>query len=103
MAMGHEELREALRTSVMSVAALTPAQINDIGGLRLRVATIIPGEALTDWSRRVDSRWAPAFTAAINGVDQDSPSLSCGFIPQEMQYGRRLTNTEKPGDDIGGH
>lgn len=84
MAMGHEELREALRTSVMSVAALTPAQINDIGGLRLRVATINPGEALTDWSRRVDSRWAPAFTAAINGVDQDSPSQQA----RELKYVR---------------
>ena len=74
MAMGLEEFRNALRTAVTSVAALTPAQEKNIDGLRLRVARINQGESLADWSRRVDNRWAPAFTAAINGVAETNPS-----------------------------
>jgi predicted Zn-dependent protease len=69
MAMGYEHLREQLRSSVMSIARLTPAQEQSIGGLRLRVADIAPGESIDAWSKRLNSEWSVDFTAAINGID----------------------------------
>lgn len=70
MAMGYEHLREALRTSVMSIAKLTPTQEKTIGGLRLRVAEIAPGESITGWSERIQSEWSDEFAAAMNGIDE---------------------------------
>ena len=73
MAMGQALFKEELRAAVMSIAPLTPEQERNIGGLRLRVAQIDPGESLEDFSNRVNSRWSPAFTAAINGLDVNAP------------------------------
>jgi predicted Zn-dependent protease len=82
LAMGKEAFQQSLRTSVMSIAPLTAAQARDISGLRLRVATINPGESLDDWSRRVNSSWSPAFTAAVNGLE----TAPAG--PRELKYVR---------------
>ncbi|WP_162846094.1 M48 family metalloprotease [Seongchinamella sediminis] len=85
MAMGREPHRQSLQTSVMGIAPLSSAQAATIGGLRLRIASINAGESLTDWSRRVGSSWSPAFTAAVNGLEETAPVTA----QRELKYVRR--------------
>ncbi|TDG12120.1 hypothetical protein E2F43_17370 [Seongchinamella unica] len=84
MAMGKAAFQGLLRNSVMSIAPLTPEQAGDIRGLRLRIATINQGESLADWSRRVNSSWSTAFTAAINGLEE----TTAGHQPRQLKYVR---------------
>ena len=85
VAMGYEHLREALRSSVMSIAKLTPSQEKSIRSLRLRIADIAPGESLADWAQRVNSDWSAEFIASMNGIDDTTVRGSNG---ESLKYAR---------------
>jgi predicted Zn-dependent protease len=74
MAMGLETYREALRDTVQGIHQLTDEEAADINGLRLRLAQRRPGETLDSFNLRVGNRWPSDLTAAINGVDENSPA-----------------------------
>ena len=84
MAMGQSQFKDELRTAVTSIAPLTPQLAQKIGGLRLRVAELNNGESLENFGNRVNSRWSPAFTAAMNGIDESAPVES----GRELKYVR---------------
>ena len=84
MAMGQSQFKDELRSAVTSIAPLTPQLAQKIGGLRLRVAELNNGESLENFGNRVNSRWSPAFTAAMNGIDENAPVES----GRELKYVR---------------
>jgi predicted Zn-dependent protease len=79
MGMGFERFREPLREAVMSMRRLTATERNGIGGLRLRLAEIRPGETLQTWTERVGSQWSADLAAAMNGVDTGQPGAGETF------------------------
>ncbi len=86
MGMGFERLRSPLRDAVMSMRPLTATERNSIGGLRLRLADVRPGESLQAWSERVGSQWSAGLAGAINGVDADYRGSG-----ESLKYVRRET------------
>ncbi|AQA19519.1 hypothetical protein BST95_16030 [Halioglobus japonicus] len=71
MAMGLEKFRPQLRETVASMRPLTSSERDSVGGLRLRTASIAPGESLTAWTQRLGSQWGPKFSASMNGLSDD--------------------------------
>lgn len=80
MSMGLERYREVLRKTVLSLRQLTPQERKSIGGQRLRIADVRPGETLSSFGERVDNQWSPELTEIINGIDPGEP----------LETGRRL-------------
>ncbi|QFU75247.1 hypothetical protein EY643_06045 [Halioglobus maricola] len=71
MALGLDQFRPQMREAVMSMRPLTSAERASVTGIRLRTATIGPGETLESWTERLDSRWGPKFSASMNGLEED--------------------------------
>ncbi len=74
MAMGLLQHREAMRKAVMSLRPLTAAERNRVGGLRLRVTDLKPGESLEAMATRVGNKWPADLTRAMNGVADNAPA-----------------------------
>jgi predicted Zn-dependent protease len=72
MAMGLERYRDDLAGTVTSLRQLTEREIASIGGQRLRLAQVRPGETLSSFSRRVANQWPPELTAILNGLEPNS-------------------------------
>lgn len=68
-AMGLEHYRPELRATVASLRQLTPQERDSIGGLRVRLANVKPGDTLASLGARENNQWPSEFTAIINDVE----------------------------------
>ncbi len=76
MAMGLAQHRDTMRKAVMSLRQMRPAERKLVGGQRLRLADLQPGESIKTMGTRVGNQWSPGLTAAMNGVTTSNPRLA---------------------------
>ena len=80
MSMGLEHYRDVLRETVLSLRRLTPQERNSIGGLRLRLSQVKPGDTLVSLGERVGNEWSPELTVIMNGLAKDGQALESGSL-----------------------
>lgn len=88
MAMGLLQHREAMRKAVMSLRPMTAAERNKVGGLRLRVTDLQPGESLEAMATRVGNKWPENLTRAMNGMQQVEPGATKFVRPEVYRPGQ---------------
>ncbi|MEH6582580.1 MAG: M48 family metalloprotease [Halioglobus sp.] len=76
MSMGYERYRETLKETVLSLRQLTAAERESIGGLRVRLAEVRPGETFTSFGQRVGNEWPAELTGIINGAADNATPVA---------------------------